>query len=88
MHNFSIGGTPIEIATKYKYLGTLFSTINQSEETKIYIVNSCSRALYKIIKYCNKLGQLPPSTALNLYNSLIAPPHGLCLRNLVPQDNS
>ncbi len=24
MHNFSIGGTPIEIATKYKYLGTLF----------------------------------------------------------------
>ncbi len=70
---FSIGGTPIEVSKKYKYLGTLFSTVRQTEETKAYVQNSCSRALYKIKRYCRNLGQLPPSTAMNLFDSLVAP---------------
>ncbi len=54
-------------------LGSLFSTIRQTDETKSYISNSCSRALFKIRKYCNKLGQLPPATAVALFDSLVAP---------------
>ncbi len=74
-HNatFSIGGSQIEIATKYKYLGTLYSTVKQVDETVAYITNNCSRALYKIKNHCKKLGQLPPHTALELFDSLIAP---------------
>ncbi len=70
---FTIGGSQIEIATKYKYLGTLYSTVKQVDETIAYITNNCSRALYKIKNHCRKLGQLPPYTALELFDSLIAP---------------
>ncbi len=70
---FTIGGTPIEISTTYKYLGVLYSTVRQIEETKTYISNSCTRALFKVIRYCKQLGQLPPATALNLFDSLISP---------------
>ncbi len=70
---FTIGGSEIEIATKYKYLGTLYSTVKQVDETIAYITNNCSRALYKIRTHCKELGQLPPSTALELFDSLIAP---------------
>ncbi len=68
---FTIGGTSIEVTTKYKYLGTLFSIIGQTEETKAYIINSCLRALYKIKRYCKNLGQLPPATALSLFDALV-----------------
>ncbi len=61
------------MGNKYKYLGTLFSTVRQTEETKAYVHNSCTRALYKIKRYCRNLGQLPPSTAMSLFDSLIAP---------------
>ncbi len=70
---FEIGGTPIEIATKYKYLGVMYSTVRQVDETKTYILNSCSRALFKIKRYGKQLGQLPPETALKLFDSLIIP---------------
>ncbi len=71
--SFSIGGIPVEMSKKYKYLGTLFSTVRQTEETKSYVLNSCSRALYKIKRYCRNLGQMPPATVLSLFDSLIVP---------------
>ncbi len=67
--SFTIGGTSVEVTTKYKYLGTLFSTTGQTEETKAYISNSCSR-LNVIVK---NLGQLLPATAISLFDSLVAP---------------
>ncbi len=51
----------------------LFSTIQQSKITKEYIINNCRRALYKVRSYCVPLGQLPPTTGLQLFDSLILP---------------
>ncbi len=70
---FHVGTVPIEVATKYTYLGMLFSTKEQSKMTKYYILNNCRRALFKIRNYCLPLGQVPPKLGLQLFNSLIMP---------------
>ncbi len=51
----------------------LYSTVGQIKETKTYISKSCTRALFKVIRYCEQLGQLPPATALDLFDALISP---------------
>ncbi len=73
MPRFHVGGVPIEIATQYNYLGNLYSTIEQSEVTKNYVLNNCRRALFKIRKLCLPLGQVPPSLGLKLFDSLVMP---------------
>ena len=36
-------------------------------------INSANRVIHKVRSYCRCSGQFPPVTALNLYNSLVAP---------------
>ncbi len=68
-----VGGVDIEVTTQYNYLGMLFSTVQQSKISEGYIISNCRRALYKIRSYSLPLGQLPPTTGLQLFDSLIMP---------------
>ena len=72
--DFYFNNTQIEKVDKYKYVGVIFSSIgpvfNLNVESLIY---SANRAIHKLRSYCRCFGQFPPVTALNLYNSLVAP---------------
>ncbi len=73
LQKFHVGDVDIEVSTQYNYLGMLFSTVKQSKISEGYIISNCRRALYKIRSYSLPLGQLPPTTGLQLFDSLIMP---------------
>ncbi len=71
---FHINNEPIETCTSYTYVGiqvsnfgNLFSTMPEA------ILQKCYRSCYKIRDYCENLGQLLPSIAVHLYNTLLVP---------------
>ena len=72
--SFQFNGKEIEICNSYNYVGTtlsdkkdIFSCIQST------ILQKCYRSSYKIKQYCENLGQLPPSLAVHLFETLLVP---------------
>jgi hypothetical protein len=64
----------LERVEKYKYVGTIFSSNGPLfNENVLSLITSATRAVHKVRAYCKSMGQIPPVTAMKLYNSLVAP---------------
>ncbi len=71
---FHINNEPIEICSSYMYVGNHVSdTGNIFSALPEAILQKCYRSCYKIRDYCENLGQLLPSVAVHLYNTLLVP---------------
>ncbi len=71
---FHINNEPIETCSSYVYVGNHVSgTGNIFSALPEAILQKCYRSCYKIRDYCENLGQLLPSMAVHLYNTLLVP---------------
>ncbi len=71
---FHINNQTVEICTGYMYVGNQVSnTGNLFSALPEVILQKCYRSCYKIRDYCENLGQLLPSVAVHLYNTLLVP---------------
>ena len=71
-YEFSIGGTPIEVVSKYKYLGVIFSTGGSFLAMKKHIALQASRAVYSLLKKSRSF-MLPIDIQIELFNKTIKP---------------
>lgn len=72
--SFHFNDVLIEIVTEYKYVGAIFgSEGNVFRKYYEYDIGKAMQATHKIQNYCRPLGQVPPSVAVKLFNSLVLP---------------
>ena len=75
---FMYNGKEIESVSNYKYLGVLFKPVTRCDgnifgDAYGHIAKQARKAMFKILKDTKKIGMMPPSVALKLFDSLVLP---------------
>ena len=70
---FYYDGEPLEIVSKFKYLGVVFTTGGSFSEAQNTLAGQAQKAIFKMNKYLNKFTYLSPRHKLELFDKLISP---------------
>ena len=70
---FYYDGEPIEIVSKFKYLGVVFTSGGSFSEAQNTLAGQAQKAIFKMNKYLNKFTYLSPRHKLELFDKLISP---------------
>lgn len=70
---FYYEGEPLEIVSKFKYLGIVFTTGGSFAETQSTLAGQAQKAIFKMNKYLYKFTHLSPRHRLELFDKLIVP---------------
>ena len=70
---FYYDGEPIEIVSKFKYLGVVFTSGGPFSEAQNTLAGQAQKAIFKMNKYLNKFTYLSPRHKLELFDKLISP---------------
>ena len=70
---FYYEGEPLEIVSKFKYLGIVFTTGGSFSEAQKTLAGQAQKAIFKMNKYLYKFTFLSPRHKLELFDKLIAP---------------
>ena len=70
---FYYNGEPLEIVSKFKYLGVVFTAGGSFSEAQNTLAGQAQKAIFKMNKYLNKFTYLSPRHKLELFDKLISP---------------
>ena len=70
---FYYEGEPLEIVSKFKYLGIVFTMSGSFAETQSTLAGQAQKAIFKMNKYLYKFTYLSPRHRLELFDKLIVP---------------
>ena len=72
-HMFHLSGSPITIASEYKYLGVLLSANGSLKPAISILASQANKATFSLIKTSMHLGHPKPTTLLYLFDTLVRP---------------
>jgi len=71
--SFSYNNEEIEIVTKFRYLGVVFSTSGSFTEAQNSLAGQALKAIYQMNKYLYKFTDITVQHKLDLFDKLVSP---------------